>query len=46
MAQMDAIISSLIQASDGNLYGMTKRGGISDFGVIFSFDHVTLTYTN
>jgi uncharacterized repeat protein (TIGR03803 family) len=37
-------MGSLIQASDGKLYGMTNRGGTSDFGVIFSFDHITLTY--
>ncbi|WP_018615946.1 choice-of-anchor tandem repeat GloVer-containing protein [Segetibacter koreensis] len=35
---------SLIQASDGKLYGITYYGG-SGSGVIFSFDPSTLTYT-
>ena len=34
---------SLIQASDGKLYGMAN-GGSSDNGVIFSFDPATSTY--
>ena len=29
---------SLIQGSDGKLYGMTELGGINNLGVIFSFD--------
>lgn len=36
---------SMMQACDGKLYGMTEYGGIKDFGVIFSFDPVNLTYT-
>ena len=36
---------SLIQASDGKLYGMTRSGGISDSGVIYSFDPSSSTYT-
>jgi uncharacterized repeat protein (TIGR03803 family) len=38
---------SLMQASDGKLYGMTTFGGSSNesFGVIFSFDPSTSTYT-
>lgn len=35
----------LMQASDGKLYGMTYAGGVSDLGVIFSFDPATSTYT-
>jgi uncharacterized repeat protein (TIGR03803 family) len=37
--------NSLIQASDGKLYGMTARGGSSGYGVIFSFDPSTNNYT-
>ncbi len=37
-------MSSLMQASDGKLYGMTKEGGGSDKGVIFQYDPVTNTY--
>ena len=37
--------SSLTQASDGKLYGMTYSGGNSNLGVIFSFDPLTSTYT-
>jgi len=36
--------SSLVQASDGKLYGMTTNGGTSGYGVIFSFDPATSTY--
>ena len=35
---------SLVQASNSKLYGMTRNGGNSDFGVIFSFDPATSTY--
>lgn len=35
---------SLVQAPDGKLYGMTNRGGTNDYGVIFQFDPVSLTY--
>ena len=38
-------VGGLMQASDGNLYGMTSRGGSDDYGVIFSFDPSTSTYT-
>jgi uncharacterized repeat protein (TIGR03803 family) len=37
---------SLIQATDGKLYGLTIDGGLSGDGVIFSFDPVSLTYTD
>ena len=36
---------SLLQASDGKLYGMTNQGGISNRGVIFSFDPSSSIYT-
>ena len=36
---------SLMQASDGKLYGMTIRGGSNGSGVIFSFDPSSSTYT-
>ena len=36
---------SLIQANDGKLYGMTSEGGSSNYGVIFSFDPSSSTYT-
>jgi uncharacterized repeat protein (TIGR03803 family) len=37
---------SLIQASDGNLYGMTNAGGANDMGVLFQYNPATNTYTN
>jgi len=36
---------SLMQASDGNLYGMTQSGGANDLGVIFSYNIGTGVYT-
>jgi len=36
---------NLIQATDGNLYGLTSAGTISNFGTLFSFDITTNTYT-
>lgn len=36
---------SLIQASNGKLYGMTLHGGAFNFGVIFSYDIATNTLT-
>ncbi len=38
-------LGSLMQASDGKLYGMTTFGGSSDLGVLFSFSPATGTYT-
>jgi uncharacterized repeat protein (TIGR03803 family) len=35
---------SLIQASNGNLYGMTSSGGVNNKGVIFEYDPDTCTY--
>jgi uncharacterized repeat protein (TIGR03803 family) len=36
---------SLMQASNGKLYGMTAHGGSSDAGVIYSFDPSAAIYT-
>src|SRR3984885_3724524 len=36
---------NLMQASDGKLYGMTNGGGSSSYGVIFSFDPSSSSYT-
>ena len=36
---------SLMQASNGKLYGMTRKGGSNDYGVIFEYDPVTNTFT-
>ncbi|MEO8765349.1 MAG: choice-of-anchor tandem repeat GloVer-containing protein, partial [Ginsengibacter sp.] len=38
-------LGSLIQASDGKLYGMTQFGGSNDIGIIFSFDPSTSSFT-
>ncbi|HEX7413912.1 MAG TPA: choice-of-anchor tandem repeat GloVer-containing protein [Bacteroidia bacterium] len=38
-------LGSLMQASDGMLYGMTEAGGIKDSGVIFQYNPSTSTYT-
>ena len=35
----------LIYASNGKLYGITKKGGTSDNGVLFEFDPATNTYS-
>ena len=34
---------SLMQANDGNLYGMTSAGGINNLGTLFQYDFVTNT---
>jgi uncharacterized repeat protein (TIGR03803 family) len=36
---------NLIQGSDGNLYGLTQYGGVSNDGVIFQFSLSTQTFT-
>ncbi len=36
---------SLMQASNGKLYGMTQLGGANGFGVLFEYDITTNTYT-
>jgi len=36
---------SLLQASNGKLYGMTSQGGVNNFGVIFQYDPAISTYT-
>lgn len=35
---------SLLLASDGNLYGVTRAGGVHDKGVVFQFDPLTSGY--
>lgn len=35
---------SLIQATNGKLYGLTQSGGANNDGVIFEYDYVTNTY--
>lgn len=37
---------SLIQASNGKLYGMTNSGGTNNFGVVFSYDYINNIYTD
>lgn len=34
-------VGSLVQASDGKLYGMTRLGGANNSGIIFQFDPTT-----
>lgn len=36
---------SLLEAADGNLYGLTSRGGSFNHGVLFQFNPLTLVYT-
>ncbi len=36
---------NLIQADNGKLYGMASEGGANDYGVLFSYDLSTSTYT-
>lgn len=36
---------SLIEATNGKLYGTTSRGGAHDMGVIFEYDYTTNTYS-
>jgi uncharacterized repeat protein (TIGR03803 family) len=38
--------ASLIQATNGLLYGMTQMGGVHNYGVIFNFDINTGTYSD
>jgi uncharacterized repeat protein (TIGR03803 family) len=38
-------VGSLMQASDGKLYGTTNGGGNGGYGVIFSFDPSSSTYS-
>ncbi|WP_274474905.1 choice-of-anchor tandem repeat GloVer-containing protein [Mangrovimonas aestuarii] len=35
---------SLIEASNGKLYGLTQSGGVNSFGVLFEFNTATNTY--
>jgi uncharacterized repeat protein (TIGR03803 family) len=36
---------SIMQASNGKLYGMASRGGTNNYGVFFEFNPTTSTYT-
>ncbi|MCK5855992.1 MAG: T9SS type A sorting domain-containing protein [Bacteroidales bacterium] len=36
---------SLVQATSGKLYGMTRRGGLNDLGVIFEYNPSTNAFT-
>jgi uncharacterized repeat protein (TIGR03803 family) len=36
---------SLVQGTDGQIYGTTTQGGASDQGVVFRFNPTSLTYT-
>src|SRR6187399_1668829 len=36
---------SLVQATNGLFYGMTRNGGVNNLGVIFSYDPCTNTYS-
>ncbi|MHB8402461.1 MAG: T9SS type A sorting domain-containing protein, partial [Bacteroidia bacterium] len=38
-------LGSLIQASDGMLYGMTQQGGGAGYGVLFQYNPATYNYT-
>ncbi len=37
---------SLMQASDGKLYGMARLGGLNNKGTLFQYDLITNTYTD
>lgn len=37
-------IGSLMQSSNGKLYGMTLEGGVSNKGVIFEYDYIINNY--
>lgn len=39
-------LGTLIQATDGKLYGLTSSGGANDYGVLFQYDISTGTYSN
>ena len=38
-------VCSLLQASNGKLYGVTPKGGTSNAGVLFEYDIISETYT-
>lgn len=39
-------VGSLIEVGGGVLYGMTRQGGLNNFGVIFEYDPATSTLVN
>ncbi|MES2565294.1 MAG: T9SS type A sorting domain-containing protein [Bacteroidota bacterium] len=38
-------LGTLMQASNGKLYGMTSDGGVNNDGVLFEYDYTTNTFT-
>ncbi len=38
-------LGSLVEASNGKLYGMTSEGGVNDLGVLFEYDPINDIYT-
>jgi uncharacterized repeat protein (TIGR03803 family) len=37
--------STLLEAKDGKLYGLTNTGGVNNYGVLFQFDPATSAYS-
>src|SRR5690606_5121998 len=39
------IFSNVMQASNGNLYGVTNRGGLFDAGTLYEYDYTTEVFS-
>lgn len=39
------VYANVVQASNGKLYGLTNRGGLNDYGVLYEYDYITDTFT-